>query len=169
MRRTTGWRGGRAVVGAGLMTLVLAYPGPRGWTTADTSEAAGGGYIHAVDAALTRGDLGAAEQVAQQAYASARGSRSWESMVAAGDAYRRIAEVSSTRPHALVKARDAYRAGLFRARQQQSLPGVFRVAEAFAALGDHELVNSCLRVAETIAAQVADPQARGRLGRPSTG
>jgi len=162
MRRTTGWRGGRAVVGAGLMTLVLACPGPRGWTTADASEAAGGDDIHTVDAALSRGDLGAAEQVAQQAYASARGSRSWESMVAAGDAYRRIAEVSSTRSHARAKARDAYLAGLFRARQQQSLPGVFQVAEAFAALGDRELVNTCLRVAETVAAQVADPQARGQ-------
>jgi len=162
MRRTTGWRGGRAVVGAGLMTLVLACPGPRGWTTADASEAAGGDDIHTVDAALSRGDLGAAEQVAQQAYASARGSRSWESMVAAGDAYRRIAEVSSTRSPARAKARDAYLAGLFRARQQQSLPGVFQVAEAFAALGDRELVNTCLRVAETVAAQVADPQARGQ-------
>jgi hypothetical protein len=162
MRRATGWRGGRAVVGAGLLTLVLAYPGPRGWTTADASEAAGGDDIHTVEAALSRGDVGAAEQVAQQAYASARGSRSWESMVAVGDAYRRIAEVSSMRPHALAKARDAYWAGLFRARQQQSLPGVFQVAEAFATLGDRELVNTSLRIAESVAAQVADPQARGQ-------
>jgi hypothetical protein len=81
-------------------------------------------------------------------------------MVAVGDAYRRIAAVSSKRPHALAKARDAYLAGLFRARQQQSLPGVSRVAEAFAALGDRELVNASLRIAETVASQVADPQAR---------
>jgi len=162
MRRTMGWRGSRAVVGAGLLTLVLAYPGPREWTTANASEVAGGDYVHAVETALSRGDVGAAERVAQQAYASARASRSWESMVVAGDAYRRIAEVSSTRPPALAKARDAYLEGLFRARQQQSLPGVFQVAEAFAALGDRELVNSSLRIAETVAAQVADPQARGQ-------
>src|SRR5262245_7348858 len=107
MRGTTGWREGRAVVAAGLMTLALGGPGPGAWTTADTSEAAEGDSLHAVDAALSRGDLGAAERVAQQAYASARASRSWESMMAAGDAYRHIAEGASTHSHAIGKARDA--------------------------------------------------------------
>src|SRR5262249_1499346 len=79
-----------------------------------------------------------------------------------GDAYRRIAEVSSTRPHALAKAREAYLTGLLRARQQQSLRGVFQVAEAFAALGDRELVNTSVRIAEPVAAQIAEPQARGQ-------
>jgi hypothetical protein len=81
-------------------------------------------------------------------------------MANAGDAYRRIAQVSSARRHAMGKAREAYLAGFFRARQQQSLPGVFRIAEAFAALGDREVANTCVRVAETIATQVADPQGR---------
>src|SRR5262245_14982865 len=158
--RTMRSEGGRAIVGAGLLTLVLAYPGPRGRATANASELASSHYVHTVEAALNRGDVGAADQVAQQAYAAARGSQSWESMVAAGDAYRRLAAVSSRRPHALGKARGVYLEGLFGARQQQSLPGVFQVAEAFAALGDRDLVNTSLRIAETVAARVADPQAR---------
>src|SRR5262249_43441736 len=156
MRRTTAWRGSCAVAAAGVLTLGLVGPGPPGATTATAVETVEGDHLTTVEAALARGDLGAAGRAAQQAYLSARGARSWESMVAAGDAYRRLAEVSTLRARAIVKARDAYLAGLFRARQAPSLPGVFRIAEAFAALGDRDLVNTCVRVAETVATQVAD-------------
>jgi 16S rRNA (cytosine967-C5)-methyltransferase len=61
------------------------------------------------------------------------------------------------------KGRRIYLAALFRARQQESLDGVLRTAEAFAGLGDRELVDRCLRIAESLAARVPDAQARERV------
>jgi hypothetical protein len=50
---------------------------------------------------------------------------------------------------------------LCRARRDGSFDGVLRVAEAFAALGDHEVVDQCLRIAERLARD--DRDLRGRV------
>jgi len=38
------------------------------------------------------------------------------------------------------------------------------VAEAFAALGDREVAEQCVRIAESLAAQAREAQARDRVG-----
>ena len=60
-------------------------------------------------------------------------------------------------------ARRAYLAGLFRARKLAALDGVLRTAKAFAALGDREVVEQCLRIAESLAREAHTAQARNRL------
>jgi hypothetical protein len=159
-RAPTGGDFGVLAVAAGLMVMLVAVSSPRAATPLGDTGQAWAGFVQQVDAALGQGDIRAAERSAQQAYMSALGSRGWEGMVAAGDAYRRIGEASGARSAVTMKAREAYLTALMRARQQQSLAGVSRAAEAFAALGDRELVNRCIRVAETVAGQIADPQAR---------
>ncbi len=50
-----------------------------------------------------------------------------------------------------------------RARPQASVDSVLRTAEVFAALGDHEAVERCLRQAERLAAENGDGQALERV------
>ena len=120
-------------------------------------------HIQRMDGALARKDVGAAEQAWHAAYLAALASRRWEGRAAVGDAYLRIGQVAGARKTAEAKARTSYLAALFYARQQGSLEGVLRVAEAFAALGDREVAEGCLRMADALAADARDPQARDRV------
>jgi hypothetical protein len=154
MRRGRGGTWTRAAV-----TAVVALELAAG--AAGASEKTGSGEswappLAAVERALGRGDIATAEQALRDAYTAAVGSRTWEGMVEVGDAYRRVGKASEAR------ARAAYLAALFRARQQGSLAGVSRVAEGFAALGDREVVTLCIRVAKELAARLTDAQQRER-------
>ena len=101
-----------------------------------------------LDEALARRDIGAAQRHWHDAYRAALGSRRWEGMIEAGDGAR---------------ARQAYLTALLRARQQKSLEGVLRTAEAFSGLGDRQVVAQCLRIAERLAAAQHDAAARERV------
>ncbi|HEV8672654.1 MAG TPA: hypothetical protein VGX21_01300 [Methylomirabilota bacterium] len=107
--------------------------------------------------ALARMDVRAAERRVHEAHAAAAADRSWEGLLGVGDAHRGIGEVSGRRAEAEAKAREAYLAALFRARQQGSLDGVLRATEAFAALGDRDAADLGLRIATALAAR--DPEA----------
>ena len=120
-------------------------------------------HIRQVDDALAKHDLSAAERAWHNAYAAALGSRRWEGMVEVGDAVRRIGATGGSRTAAHARARRIYLTALFRARQQGSLDGVLRAAEAFSALGDPQVVVQCLRIAERLAAQGRDAKARDRV------
>jgi hypothetical protein len=119
--------------------------------------------LHRVDDALARNDLAGAEMLWREAYAAALKSRHWEGMVASGDAYRRLGDRANFGKVSDAKAREAYLAALFRARSEGSLEGVLRVAERFADLGDHAVVEQCLGVARSVAAQSRDPRAEERV------
>jgi len=112
-----------------------------------------------VEEALARGDLATAEGQWREAYAAALKSRHWQGMVAAGDTYRVLGARAGFRAASVRKAREAYLTALFRARGEGSLEGVLRAAERFAKLGDHGVVEHCIRVAQQVAAQSRDPQA----------
>jgi hypothetical protein len=115
-----------------------------------------------VDAALANNDGSAAELASHETYAAALKSRHWEGMVAVGDAYRQVGDASGFHhAHAArAKARQSYLTALFRARGEGSVDGVLRVAERFAELGDRDVVEQCIRVAWTLAAQAKDPLAQ---------
>jgi hypothetical protein len=119
--------------------------------------------LQRVDDALARNDLAGAEGFWREAYTAALKSRHWEGMVAVGDAYRRIGARAGFRAIADAKARETYLAALFRARSQDSVEGVLRAAQGFADLGDHAIVEQCLRVAQNVAAQSKDPRAGARV------
>lgn len=120
-------------------------------------------HLRQVDDALAKRDLPVAERAWRDAYAAAVASRRWEGMIEVGDVARRIGEVTGPRATADARARWTYQTALFRARQQKSLDGVLRTAEAFAALGDREVVVQCLRIAEHLAAALRDAGARDRV------
>jgi len=117
-----------------------------------------------MNTALASPNVTAAEEAWHEAHRAALGSRQrWDGLIEVGEAYLRIGELANERQAAQPTARRLYLTALFRARQQSSLDGVLRTAEAFAALGDREVVIQCLRVADQVAERARDPQARARV------
>ncbi len=146
-----------------LAALVLAAVSLAEARRPAAAEAPWGAPLRAVDEALARNDAAAALRAWQDAHLAALGSWRWERMIEVGDAALRIGEVSGLRPAAKARARQAYLTAFFRARDQGSLAGVLRSAEAFALLGDREVVAQCLIAADGLAARAADPEGRERL------
>lgn len=160
------WRPSLIIIAAGLMLtgLAIAHARPSHRNPPQGSALAPWTvHIRQVDDALSQNDMSAALKAWHDAYAAALGSRRWEGMVEAGDAYLRIGDAGGVRKGAEPIARLSYLAALFRARQHGSLDGVLRTAEAFAALGDREVVDQCIRIAERLAAHGRDAQARDRV------
>jgi hypothetical protein len=119
--------------------------------------------LERVEAAMARNDLAGAEILWGDAYVAAIKSRHWEGMVAAADTYRRLGELGGFRKLSDAKAREAYLAALFRARNRGSLEGVLRAAQGFAELGDQAVVEQCIRVARSVAARSWNPRAEERV------
>lgn len=113
-------------------------------------------HLGAMDAALGRNAIGAADRAWRDAYGAALRSRSWAAMADVGDAARRMGEAARLRAPYEARARDAYLSALFRARAQNHVGGVVRIAESFAALGDREAALRCLRIANGLASPVDD-------------
>lgn len=120
-------------------------------------------HLEKVEEAMSRRDLGEAANQWRHAYASALRSRHWEGLVAVADAYRSLGRAGGFTKVADAKARQAYLAALFRARQEGSVDGVLRVAEAFADLGDREVVDRCVDVARATAARAHDARGEARV------
>ncbi|HSD49965.1 MAG TPA: hypothetical protein VLG48_01060 [Candidatus Methylomirabilis sp.] len=118
-------------------------------------------HLRQSDEALRKQDVKAAQKAWHQAYLATLGSTTWEGRLDVGDASLRIGEVAKGRE--LVKARSLYMEALLRARSQGSLDGVLRAGEAFAALGDLEVANQAIRIAEGLAAEGNDPYAPTRV------
>ena len=116
-----------------------------------------------VDDELTAKNATEAVRALQQAHLAALGSRRWEGMVAVGDASRRIGQAIGAARVYDARARQAYLVALFRARHTRSLEGVLRVADAFSALGDIEVVAQCLHLARGLLARSPDDTAQARV------
>jgi hypothetical protein len=114
-----------------------------------------------VEAAADRGDPAEARRLWPSARAAAMHSRDWGAMAALGDLALRLDAPGGGGRDAQARAREAYLASLLHARRRGSLEGVLRAAEAFAALGDVEVVEHAVRIADTLAA--ADPEGRARV------
>jgi hypothetical protein len=148
--------GPRAAAHAELERLESAIPAGRSrddglWTA----------HLRVVDAELASGHVDAAVRAWHDAYGAALGSRSWESMIAVGDAFMKIGRAASTPSGAHMNARDAYLTALIRARRDHSVDGAIRSAEAFAGLGDRAIVEQSLFIAAQLAR--GDEQAQQRV------
>jgi hypothetical protein len=117
--------------------------------------------LRRMDEALAAGDIRLAERAWHDAYGQALGSRRWEGMVEAGDAALTIRAVAKAQGLAAPMARQAYLTALVRARRQGSVDGVLRAAEAFARLGDGEVVEQALQVARDLGG--VHPEAEARI------
>src|SRR5919204_1447670 len=108
--------------------------------------------LERVDDALAANDVGAATRAWRSAYTAAVASRRWDAMLDVGDAYLRIGDRTQMRRVHEAKAREAFLVAFFRARREHSLDGVLRAGQAFAGLGDREVVSHCIRTAEKMVA-----------------
>ena len=111
--------------------------------------------IGEVDAAVLSGDASAMLRSWQAASVAALLDKEWPSMVAVGDAAIRIGRATGLRVAFGAKARQAYHVALFRSHRASSLDGVLCAAEGFAELGDADVVEQCL----TIAQRLGNPEA----------
>jgi hypothetical protein len=166
VRRTPGSGSPLAAVAIALLGTLIAGcgvsrpgGGPNAWREA----------IERVDSAIEQGDGPGAARAWTDAHAAALRSRRWEALVETGDAALRIAEVGAASAPPPPRVRELYLAALFRARLEGSLDGALRVADAFAGLGDGEVVEECLVLAERLARGPEDrthvAAERERLGR----
>jgi hypothetical protein len=106
------------------------------------------GHLRVVDRALGQRDIDEAQRAWESAHLAAVESPSWEGLIETGEASLRIGDATSGRTAAEPSARRAYFAALYRACRANSFEGILRAAEAFDALGDREVVEECLGLAE---------------------
>jgi hypothetical protein len=140
----------------GLIILALAFVQV---FTADRSDSAAPAAwippLGRMDEALARGDRSAAKTAWREAHAAAFRSVRWEGMIAVGDAAGRLG--AEGRP----QSRQAYLAALLRAEREGSLEGLLSAATAFGRLGDRDVLDHALRLAEREAGR--DPIKHARV------
>jgi len=127
----------------------------------NTGVAAPAGSTDAIARALAGGDMRAARATWHEAYRLAVRRPQWEAMAALGDVA--LERGVSGQRVGEAEARQAYLGALFRARVEGSLNGVLRATEAFATLGDRDLVDEGLRIADTTARRSSEPDAAERV------
>ena len=121
--------------------------------------------IERAEEAVRRGDAAAARRLWPAARGAALRSRDWDAMVAVGDLALRLETTGAARRDVEARAREAYLMALLRARAQGSLDGVLRVAQAFEALGDAQVLAQVIEIAEAVAATGPDPTGLERVRR----
>ena len=151
------------IFAAATLLAVLEVTAERGADPSPKSDTSWVSFLHEMDQAIARGDVMSAAVANRGTYRAAIASRSWEGFLAAGDAVLRLGDATHSRGAAEPDARRLYLAALFRARSQSSLDGVLRTTEAFARLGDHEVVAQGLSIARDLAGSDPDAQARVRM------
>jgi hypothetical protein len=168
MLQEEGWAGARSWIWPGLAGLAAAAMlsaaafGPvsvPGLSVRDTesveAELTWRDYLDVVNDALARGDVSDAVRSWQDAYGVAVASRRWEALLAAGEMFVKIGEVSGRPEGARPNARHAYMAALMQAERQRSVQGVRAVGRAFDSLGDREVAAYCDRIASALPASPA--------------
>ncbi len=120
-------------------------------------------YVRAMDQALAEMNATAAVRAWRNAYAAALGTPGWQGLVEVAAASLRIGTIPGFGKASEARARETYWTALFRARQQGSLNGVLETAEAFGTLGDRQMVEQCIRVAESLATLNGDTDAAARV------
>ncbi len=164
----TALTGARAVVHAELERLESVVPAARA-----RDDGLWKAYLHIVETELASGHVDGAVRAWHDAYGAALENRSWESMIAVGDAFMKIGHAAGTPGGARMNAREAYLTALIRARRDRSVDGALRSGEAFEALGDRAIVEQSLYIAAQLAtgdeqAQQRVSEARLRWAEPQT-
>ncbi|HZE36664.1 MAG TPA: hypothetical protein VE482_09215 [Candidatus Eisenbacteria bacterium] len=149
------------VLAAATLLAVLEVTAERGADPSLRSNTSWASSLREMEEAIARGDVMSAAAVRRETYRAAITSRTWEGFIAAGDAVLRLGDLTQSRGAAEPDARRLYLAALFRAHSQDSLDGVLQATEAFARLGDQEVVARGLSIAHELAG--SDPAAQARV------
>ena len=89
----------------------------------------------------------------------------WQPIVRVAEAARSIGAIPGFARAAEARARETYWIALFRAHRDGSLAGVLETAEGFGVLGDRNMVEQCIRIAEGLATRAGhEERARVRHG-----
>ena len=104
-----------------------------------------------MDDALAHGDFSTATTARHKADLAALASPAWEGFLAVGDGALRLGEARGARSGMEHEARRAYLSAMVRARNARSLEGTLRVTDAFARLGDRDMVEQGARFARELA------------------
>ena len=120
-------------------------------------------HIQAMDQALLDNDPGEAVRTWRHAYSAGLSHPGWFGLLTVAAASLRLAAFPGLARDAAARARETYWIAFFRARQQRSINGVLHAAEAFRTLGDHAIVEQCMRVAEGLAARAGDAEGLDRV------
>lgn len=117
--------------------------------------------LREMDGALARGDLSAAAMARHKADLAVLARPCWEGFLAVGDGALRLGEAGQGRRALELEARRAYLSAMVRAHNARSLEGTLRVTDAFARLGDRDMVEQGVRIARELAGR--DEMAMGRV------
>jgi len=104
-----------------------------------------------MDDALARGDFSTATTARHKADLAALASPAWEGFLAVGDGALRLGEARGAGSGMEHEARRAYLSAMVRARNARSLEGTLRVTDAFARLGDRDMVEQGAHFARELA------------------
>jgi hypothetical protein len=110
-------------------------------------------HLSEMERAIEAGQAAAAVRAWHCAHAAAMDQPGWQSVVHVAEAARRIGAVPGFGRAGQARARETYWLALFRAHREGSLTGVLRTAEGFCGLGDRNMVEQCIRIAESLAAR----------------
>jgi hypothetical protein len=113
-------------------------------------------HIETMDNALAANDAGESIRACRRAYSAALSHPSWLGLFTVATASLRVGTLPSLTRSAVALARESYWIAFFRARQQRSLTGVLRTAEAFAMLGDCNAAERCVRAAKALESSAGD-------------
>ena len=149
------------VLAAATLLAALEVKYARGVAPASKPDAPWLTPLQEMDSAIARADVMAAATAQHLAYRAALESRKWEGLLAVGDATLRLGEVTQSPRLAGPEVRRLYLTALFRARAANSLDGVLQTTEAFAQLGDAQVVEQGLNLARDLAGP--DPEAQARV------
>lgn len=169
MGSTDSARGSFIAVALAAATLlaVLEVTAERGADPSLRSDSSWASSLREMEEATARGDIRVAVRLRDETYRAAVTGRTWEGFLAAGDAVLRLGDLTQNRGAAEPDARRLYLAALFRARSQYSLEGVLQATDAFARLGDRDVVAQGLAIARDLAG--SDPAAQARVRMAADG
>jgi hypothetical protein len=108
-------------------------------------------HLDEMEEAIANGQAAAAVRAWHRAHAAVIDHPGWQPIACVAEAARRIANISGFARAAEARARETYWIALFRAHREGSLAGVLQTAEGFGALGDRNMVEQCIRIAEGLA------------------
>ena len=119
-------------------------------------------HVRWVNELVDRGDVSAATYAWGGAYGAALDGPGWDGLLAAGDAFVRIADLARAPLAARSNAHEAYLAAFIRAERAGSVDGVLRTAAAFAAFGELAIAEQCVRIARRLAERGDGLEGRSR-------
>jgi len=117
-------------------------------------------HLREMEDAIVTGQAAAAVRAWHRAHAAVIDQPGWQPIVRVAEAARNIGAIPGFARAAEARARETYWIALFRAHREGSLAGVLETAEGFGVLGDRNMVEQCIRIAEGLATRAGHESGR---------